>query len=63
MRSQQLDDENSFYLRNPREVRRRGTGRALANDDIRIDYVQHAMCAWLHLARVLRDPSYGSKAH
>jgi len=27
--------------------------------DVRIDYVQHAMSAWLHLARELRDPTYG----
>jgi hypothetical protein len=27
--------------------------------DVRIDYVQHAMSAWLHLARILRDPNYG----
>ena len=24
--------------------------------DIRIDYVQHAMSAWLHFARILREP-------
>jgi hypothetical protein len=26
---------------------------------VRVDYVQHAMSGWLHLARELRDPAYG----
>ena len=32
---------------------------SLFNASIEIDYVQHAMSAWLHLARILRDPAYG----
>jgi hypothetical protein len=36
-----------------------GVRESLFVSDIRIDYVQHAMSAWLRLARILRDPAYG----
>jgi hypothetical protein len=60
MRSQQFDVESAFFIRDPSKVIG-GVRESLANCDIRIDYVQHAMSAWLHLARVLRDPAYGGK--
>ena len=38
-----------------------GVSRSGLVDDIRIDYVQHAMSGWLHLARALRDPAWGTR--
>ena len=58
---QQFDDANDFFLKNP-ERARGGVRESVVDDDIRIDYVQHAMSGWLHLARILRDPSYGKGA-
>ena len=56
---QQFDDANDFFLKNPQRARG-GVRESVVDDDIRIDYVQHAMSGWLHLARLLRDPSYGT---
>lgn len=56
--AQQFDAENAYWLKNPTKVDG-GVRESLFVQDVRIDYVQHAMSAWLHLARVLRDPSYG----
>jgi hypothetical protein len=56
---QQFDETNGFFLRNP-ERARGGVRESVVDDDIRIDYVQHAMSGWLHLARLLRDPAYGT---
>jgi len=58
MRGQQYDANSSYFTRNPDQARG-GIRESLIINDIRIDYVQHAMSAWLHLARVLRDPNYG----
>jgi hypothetical protein len=58
---QQYNDENDFFLKNP-ERARGGVRESVVDDDIRIDYVQHAMSGWLHLARLLRDPAYGTAA-
>jgi hypothetical protein len=55
---QQYRPDNDYWLGNP--VRAAGGVReSLFVSDVRIDYVQHAMSAWLHLARILRDPTYG----
>ena len=60
MRSQQLDQDSAFFVRHPEKVIG-GVRESVANCDIRIDYVQHAMSAWLHFARILRDPTYGAQ--
>ncbi len=55
---QQFDPANAYWLADP--ARADGAVReSLFVQDVRIDYVQHAMSAWLHLARTLRDPEYG----
>ena len=55
---QQFDSEGDYWLKNPAKARG-GVRESLFVQDVRIDYVQHAMSAWLHLARILRDPNYG----
>jgi len=57
-RGEQLDADRVFFARNP-EKALGGVRESLYVDDVRIDYVQHAMSGWLHLARLLRDPTYG----
>jgi hypothetical protein len=55
---QQFDPANAYWLADPAKAD--GAVReSLFVQDVRIDYVQHAMSAWLHLARSLRDPEYG----
>jgi hypothetical protein len=56
---QQFDADNAFWLPNPAKAEG-GVRESLFVPDVEIDYVQHAMSAWLHLARLLRDPSYGA---
>jgi hypothetical protein len=56
--AQQIDDARSFLFPNP-EKARGGVRESVLVLDVRIDYVQHAMSGWLHLARLMRDPSYG----
>ncbi len=58
VRSQQFDDQNAFFLPDPKRARG-GVRESIANNNIRIDYVQHAMSGMLGLARVLRDPAFG----
>ena len=58
MLGQQFDPDNAYWLPNPTKASG-GVRESLFVQDVRIDYVQHAMSAWLHLARELRDPSYG----
>jgi hypothetical protein len=58
MLGQQFRDDSDYWLRNPKKAEG-GVRESLCVQDIRIDYVQHAMSAWLHLARELRDPAYG----
>jgi hypothetical protein len=58
MLGQQFDGENDYWLPNPAKARG-GVRESLFVHDVRIDYVQHAMSAWIHLARILRDPAYG----
>ncbi len=58
MLGQQFGPDDDYWLRNPAKAAG-GVRESLIVQDVRIDYVQHAMSAWLHLARELRDPSYG----
>jgi hypothetical protein len=58
MLGQQYDRDNDYWLPNADKARG-GVRESLYVADVRIDYVQHAMSAWLHLARILRDPMYG----
>jgi hypothetical protein len=58
MLGQQFDAGNDYWLKNPAKAEG-GVRESLYVQDVRIDYVQHAMSAWLHLARILRDPAYG----
>jgi hypothetical protein len=58
MLGQQFSTENGYWLRNLAKAAG-GVRESLVVQDVRIDYVQHAMSAWLHLAREMRDPSYG----
>jgi hypothetical protein len=58
MLGQQFDADNAYWLKNPAKAQG-GVRESLFVHDVRIDYVQHAMSAWLHLARILRDPAYG----
>jgi hypothetical protein len=58
MLGQQFEDDDDYWLKNPGKADG-GVRESLLVQDVRIDYVQHAMSAWLHLARILRDPSYG----
>lgn len=56
-KSQQFDDDRSYFVARPDKARG-GVRESLLVNDVRIDYVQHAMSGWLHFARFLRDPSY-----
>ena len=58
MLGQQYEPDNDYWLKNPAKADG-GVRESLFVPDVRIDYVQHAMSAWLHLARILRDPAYG----
>jgi hypothetical protein len=58
MLGQQFDAENDYWLKNPPRAEG-GVRESLLVSDVRIDTVQHAMSAWLHLARILSDPDYG----
>jgi hypothetical protein len=55
---QQFTPDDDYWLKNPAKAEG-GVRESLYVNDVRIDYVQHSMSAWLHLARILRDPSYG----
>jgi hypothetical protein len=59
MLGQQFDDDDDYWLTSPARAAG-GVRESLYVQDVRIDYVQHAMSAWLHLARSLRDPAYGA---
>jgi hypothetical protein len=58
MLGQQYHPDNAYWLGNPARAVG-GVRESLFVPDVRIDYVQHAMSGWLHLARTLRDPAYG----
>jgi hypothetical protein len=55
---QQFDADNDYWVADPAKAAG-GVRESVVASDVRIDYVQHAMCGWLHLARALRDPAYG----
>ncbi|HEY1695279.1 MAG TPA: beta-L-arabinofuranosidase domain-containing protein [Polyangiaceae bacterium] len=55
---QQFDAVDDYWVRNPAKADG-GVRESLYDPDVEIDYVQHAMSGWLHLARLLRDPAYG----
>lgn len=56
--TQQLDPDNDYWLKNPAKAEG-GVRESPFEESIEIDYVQHALSGWLHLARLLRDPAYG----
>ncbi len=58
MRGEQLDADSVYFARDPAKAIG-GVRESLLNSDVRIDYPQHAMSAWLRLARLLRDPEWG----
>ena len=58
MRAQQYVPDNEYFVARP-EKALGGVRESLLVNDVRIDYVQHAMSAWLHYARFLRDPNWG----
>lgn len=58
MLGQQFDAADDYWLKNPPKAEG-GVRESLLVSDVRIDTVQHAMSAWLHLARILSDPDYG----
>ena len=53
VRAQQLDADAAFFAKDPAKVVG-GVREGLFVYDIRIDYVQHAMSGWLHLAQLMR---------
>jgi Beta-L-arabinofuranosidase, GH127 len=55
---EQLVGDNLYFARNPDQARG-GVREGLLAPDVRIDYPQHALSGWLHLAEELRDPSWG----
>jgi hypothetical protein len=55
----QYRPDNDYWLPNPDKAVG-GVRESPCVDDVRIDYVQHCMSAWLHLARILRDTAYGA---
>jgi hypothetical protein len=58
MLGQQFAADNDYWIDNPSKTEG-GVRESLYVQDVRIDYVQHAMSAWMHLARILRDSAYG----
>jgi hypothetical protein len=59
LRAQQYDADRVFFTRDPRLLLG-GVRESLLVPDVRIDYVQHAMSGWIHLAKLLRDPTWGT---
>jgi hypothetical protein len=59
LRSQQYDADSVYYTRDPKFMLG-GVRESLVVSDIRIDYVQHAMSGWIHLAKLIRDPKWGT---
>ncbi len=58
--SQQFDRQNAFFLPDPARAKG-GVRESIANNNIRIDYVQHAVSGMLGLARVLADANVGKR--
>ena len=59
MRGEQIDADSGFFARDLTKAVG-GVRESVLNDDVRIDYVQHAMSAWLRLARLRKDPAFGA---
>jgi hypothetical protein len=59
-RAQQLDPDRVFFARDPAKALG-GVRESLFIEDVRIDYVQHPISGWIHLARELRDPAYAGR--
>lgn len=55
---QQYTADDDYWVKNPTKAEG-GVRESLLVADVEIDYVQHAMSAWLHLARLERDAEYG----
>ena len=53
--AQQYGARNDFFVKDPARARG-GVRESPFGTDVRIDYVQHAVSGWLHLARALREP-------
>ncbi len=58
MRGQQLDADSAYFAKDPARALG-GVRESLLHNNVRIDYPQHAMSAWLRLARLLRDSEWG----
>jgi hypothetical protein len=56
-RAQQLDADRVFFAKDPDKALG-GVRESPFVEDVRIDYVQHAMSGWIHLSRELTDPAY-----
>jgi hypothetical protein len=54
--SRQFDADNDYWLPNPDRAEG-GVRESSSSNSIRVDYVQHAICAWLQLARELEAES------
>jgi hypothetical protein len=54
----QFTVDSAYWLKNPARALG-GMPESPFAPDVRIDYVQHAMSAWIHLGRILKDPHYG----
>ena len=55
----QFDEPSDYWLPRPAAIDG-GVREGLYGEDVRIDYVQHATSAWIHLARLLRSESVGA---
>jgi hypothetical protein len=56
IRAQQYDADSAYFLKRPARMRG-GVRLGLLGNDVRIDFVQHAISGWLRLAHVLRGPA------
>jgi hypothetical protein len=56
--AQQFDEQRAYFVANPARALG-GVRESLVNNDVRIDYVQHALSGMLGFARALRDPAFG----
>ncbi|HEY8073489.1 MAG TPA: beta-L-arabinofuranosidase domain-containing protein [Labilithrix sp.] len=59
LRAQQYDPDRLFFVHDPKTLLG-GVRESLLVEDVRIDYTQHAMSGWIHLAKLLRDPKWGT---
>jgi hypothetical protein len=57
--SQQYRPDSAYFAKTPSKAIG-GVRESVHDDNIRIDGVQHAICGWLRLAKILRDPTYGA---